>query len=109
MPNPENIVGKGHRWKKGESGNPNGRPKKIPELAKALALVLGEEGKKDYNALEMMLLTARQEALKGNIRALELLLRYAFPNGMTQTNDADMELVWGKIGEERNENKNGMP
>jgi hypothetical protein len=108
MPNPENVIGKGRRWKKGESGNPKGRPKKIPDLHKALALVLGEEGKKDLNALEMILLSTRQEALKGNIRAAEMLLRYAFPNGLTQTTDSDMEVVWGKIGNENNEDTTGV-
>ena len=30
-------------FKPGQSGNPNGRPKKLPELDKLLADVLGEE------------------------------------------------------------------
>lgn len=28
MPNPENVIGKGKQFKKGESGNPAGRPRK---------------------------------------------------------------------------------
>ena len=32
-----------HKFKKGQTGNPNGRPRKLPELDKLLADVLGEE------------------------------------------------------------------
>jgi|688.fasta_scaffold2629636_1 hypothetical protein len=107
MPNPENVIGKGNRWKKGQSGNPKGRPKKIPELSKALALVMGEE-KEEYNALEMILLKIRGEAMKGNIRAAELLLRYCFPNGLTGTQETDIEMVWTQINPESdNEIRNG--
>lgn len=103
MPNPQNIVN--HKWKKGQSGNPKGRPKKIPDLSKALALVIGEE-KEDYNALEMILLKMRAEAMKGNIRAAELLLKYAFPNGISGFQESEMKLVWENISEERRENEN---
>ncbi len=41
MPNPENLE-KG-KWKKGQSGNPAGRPKKLPELRELLANVLGDD------------------------------------------------------------------
>lgn len=102
MPNPENIVN--HKWKKGQSGNPKGRPKKIPDLHKALALVMSEE-KEEYNALEMILLKLRAEAMKGNIRAAELLLRYAFPNGIAGVQESELELIWQNISEE-NQNEN---
>lgn len=104
MPNPENIVN--HKWKKGQSGNPKGRPKKIPDLHKALALTLGEV-KEDYNALEMILLKTRAEAMKGNIRAIELLLKYAFPNGISGVRESELEFIWQNISEERtNDNTN---
>lgn len=73
MPNPENVIGKGRLFKKGESGNPNGRPKKLPELDKLLADVLGEE-KDGTTAAEAILKALRAKATKGDIRAAEVLL-----------------------------------
>lgn len=61
------------QFKKGESGNPNGRPKKLPELDKLLADVLGEE-KDGITAAEAILKALRAKATKGDIRAAEVLL-----------------------------------
>ena len=93
MPNPENIAN--HKWKKGQSGNPKGRPKKIPDLATALASIMGET-KDDVTALEMILMKLRADAVKGNIRAAELLLKYSFPNGITDSAPQSYEIVWGE-------------
>ena len=60
-------------FKKGQSGNPNGRPKKLPELDKLLADVLGEE-KDGVSAAEVILKKLRQMAANGNLRAAEILL-----------------------------------
>lgn len=64
-------------FKKGQSGNPNGRPKKLPELDKLLADVLGEE-KDGITAAEAILKRLRVEAAKGNLRAAEILLDRAY-------------------------------
>lgn len=77
MPNPQNVIGKGRRFKKGESGNPNGRPKKLPELDKLLAEVLGEE-KNGTNAAEAILKAMRSKAAAGDVRAAELILNRAY-------------------------------
>lgn len=61
------------RFKKGQSGNPKGRPKKLPELDKLMANVLGEE-KEDITALEVILRVVRAKAAKGDLRAAEILL-----------------------------------
>lgn len=64
-------------FKKGQSGNPNGRPKKLPELDKLLADVLGEE-KDGLTAAEAILKALRMKAAKGDIRAAEVLLERAY-------------------------------
>ena len=65
------------QFKKGESGNPNGRPKKLPQLDKLLADVLGEE-KDGITAAEAILKALRAKATKGDIRAAELLLERGY-------------------------------
>jgi hypothetical protein len=67
-------------YKKGESGNPNGRPHKLPDLDALMAIVLGEE-KKGKTAAEAILAALRAKAIKGDIRAAEVLLNrgYGFP------------------------------
>jgi len=75
MPKPENI--EPHKFKKGQSGNPNGRPRKLPELDKLLADVLGEE-KDGITAGEAILKALRAKASKGDVRAAEVLLDRAY-------------------------------
>lgn len=64
-------------FKKGQSGNPKGRPKKLPELDKLLADVLGEE-KDGVTAADAILRKLRAMAASGNIRAAEILLDRAY-------------------------------
>jgi len=64
-------------WKKGQSGNPAGRPKKLPELRELLANVLGDE-KDGKTAAEAILMALRAKATKGDVRAAELLLDRAY-------------------------------
>lgn len=60
-------------FKKGQTGNPNGRPKKLPELDALLAEVLGEE-KDGKTAAQVILMALRAKAAKGDVRAAEVLL-----------------------------------
>jgi Family of unknown function (DUF5681) len=62
---------------KGETANPNGRPRKLPELDKLCAEVLGEE-KDGTTAIETILKVLRAKAAKGDLRAAELLLDRAY-------------------------------
>jgi len=65
------------QFKKGESGNPNGAPKKLPEIDKILAEVLGEE-KDGIEAAKAILMALRAKATKGDVRAAEVLLDRAY-------------------------------
>lgn len=65
------------KFTKGQSGNPNGRPRKLPELDKLLADVLGEE-KDGVTAAEAILKALRLKAAKGDVRAIEVMLDRAY-------------------------------
>lgn len=62
-----------HKFPKGKSGNPNGRPKKLPRLDDLLSEIMGEE-KDGMTAAEAILKRLRQMATQGNIKAAEMLL-----------------------------------
>lgn len=64
-------------FKKGVSGNKNGRPKKLPQLDALLADVLGEE-KDGVSAAKVILMALRKKATQGDVRAAEVLLDRAF-------------------------------
>lgn len=65
------------KFKKGQSGNPNGRPKKLPQLDVLMAEILGEE--KDGKTAAIAILAAlRAKATRGDVRAAELLLNRAY-------------------------------
>jgi alkylation response protein AidB-like acyl-CoA dehydrogenase len=81
MPRPENVLP--HRFKKGQSGNPKGRPK-LPDIREALAKVLAEE-KDGVTALEATLRALRAKATKGDVRAAEALLDRAFGKAVQRT------------------------
>jgi hypothetical protein len=85
---PKGIPPEHSKFKKGESGNPNGRPKKLPEIAVLLANVLGKEGKDGMTAAEEILMALHARAKKGDTRAAEVLLDRAYgkPKQTTDTN-----------------------
>ncbi len=72
------------QWKKGQSGNPKGRPKKLPDLKELLISVLGES-KDGKTAMEVVLMAIRAKALKGDTRAAELLLDRAYGKPKQET------------------------
>lgn len=71
--NPQNLT----PFKKGESGNPNGRPRKLPELEALLAEVLSEETN-GITAMQAILMGLVAKAKRGDVRAAELLLNRAY-------------------------------
>ena len=80
-----------HKFKKGQTGNPNGRPRKLPELDKLLADELGEE-KDGITAGEAILKALRAKATKGDVRAAEVLLDRAYGKAK-QTMDTNVNML----------------
>ena len=64
------------RWKKGESGNPKGRPK-MPDLREALAEAMAET-KDRTTALSAIIKALRAKATRGDVNAAKLLLSYGY-------------------------------
>jgi hypothetical protein len=65
-----------HKFPKGVSGNPKGRPK-LPDLKEAIAKILSEE-KDGHTALDAILAALRAKAAKGDVRAAQELLDRGF-------------------------------
>lgn len=55
-----------------------GRPRKIPELRELINNVMGEETKSGMTAMEEIVMMLRKQAMQGNNRAAELLLKYSY-------------------------------
>ena len=76
-PGNKNIseTGKRFRWKKGQSGNPNGQPRKLPSLNEALTKVFGVTADDDISKVELILEAMYKQAIKkGNVQAANLIL-----------------------------------
>lgn len=78
MANKKAIPPKHSQFKPGESGNPAGRPKQLPELEVILASVLGKERPDGTTEAEAILEALRKKAMSGDVRASELLLDRAY-------------------------------
>lgn len=74
---PVNGAKDGRPFKKGQSGNPKGRPKKLPDLEVIMAAVLADESG-GITAAEQIIKALHKAAIKGNVRAAELLLDRAY-------------------------------
>lgn len=75
MPKAENI--EPFKWKKGQSGNPNGRPPKAPELKLMMAAILSKE-KNGKNEAEAIIEKMVEAAKKGCIRSAEFLFNHTY-------------------------------
>lgn len=85
--------GQATQFKKGVVTNPNGRTKKIPQLDILLADVLGEENKEGIEAAKAILMALRAKAVKGDVRAAEVLLDRAYGKA-TQNMILDADLTF---------------
>lgn len=75
MPFKKGEIPKGAKpFQKGTIPNPNGRPKKIPELDKILAEVLGAENKEGITEAQRIIEALKIKAQRGDVRAAEVLL-----------------------------------
>lgn len=72
-------------FKKGQSGNLNGRPKKLPQLDVIIAEVLGQKTG-GITAAQQILNALRLKAKKGDVRAAELLMDRAYGKLKQQVN-----------------------
>lgn len=59
-------------FKKGQSGNPKGRPK-LPDLKEAISKVLAD-GDGDLSVLDHIIIALAKKAAKGDVRAAQELL-----------------------------------
>jgi hypothetical protein len=64
-------------FQKGVSGNPAGRPPKIPAIDELLAKVLSDEVD-GVTIAEQILLTVAKQAIAGNLHAAEIILNRAY-------------------------------
>jgi hypothetical protein len=99
MNNSAYQVGRGRppittRFKKGQSGNPAGRPKKLPTFHTELMAELGAAtpgtGKEPISKQRALIRTLVDLALAGNLRAMSALLSYL--QRSPEPDDADEEL-----------------
>ena len=67
----------GRKFQPGQTGNPNGRPKKLPDLDKLLAEVLGPD-KDGRDGMEIIIEALLKKAAKGDVKAAELLLNRGY-------------------------------
>lgn len=82
----------GKRFEPGQSGNPNGRPKKLPSLDKLLPEVLGDEADDESLIKKILEATAKRALAKGGDRAAEIILARAF-GAPKQTISTDSEIT----------------
>ena len=66
-----------YKFPKGKSGNPKGRPPVLKPLKEVIEKVMADE-KDGVSAMEAVVMTLRSRALKGDTKAIDLLLSYTY-------------------------------
>lgn len=95
----------GKKFPKGQSGNPNGRPKNIPKLRETFEAIIHDMHSEPYeNVIQAIAGKLIERALSGDIRAIEFTFNLLYPKGMESIeNDKNFTIVWGTIGGNKNE------
>lgn len=106
-PEPNDAVGYGRpprhtRFKPGQSGNPRGRPRRKQSMADLLEPVLSEKvtvsingNRKRVRADTAMLFRLREQALKGDIKAINVVLTLR-QNHLSDSDQPPMETNWSE-------------
>ena len=90
----------GRKFKKGESGNMKGRPKKFPDLKEAFQKVIYEtEGGSYEDQVQAIAVKLVEMARTGNLRAIEYLFSILYPDGISREELDDKKWVihWGTL------------
>ncbi len=91
MPKPENIIP--HKYKKGQSGNPKGRPP-LRDIKEVLKDLLSQE-KNQTQLIDGLMSVVVNKALKGDLKAVEMLLSYTYgkPTQKTEITGSEGEKI----------------
>lgn len=86
-------------WKKGQSGNPKGQPRKLPEISELLEKVLGDRGDGITRAEKILsnLADMAEGDDKNSVRAAEVLLNrgWGMPKQKTEVESSgNVTIVW---------------
>ncbi len=87
------------QFKKGQTGNPNGRPKNdLREIKTVIADLLKKE-KNNQQLVDGLMTVVVNKALKGDLKAVDMLLSYCYgkPTQRTEITGADGEKIDFKV------------
>jgi hypothetical protein len=87
------------KFKKGQSGNPNGRPKdELREIKTVIADLLKQQ-KNNQQLVDGLMTVVVNKALKGDLKAVDMLLSYCYgkPTQRTEITGADGEKIDFKV------------
>ena len=95
MANEKNLK----KFKKGESGNPNGRPKGTLRDIKVVLQDLLSQEKNGTQLIDGLMSVVVNKALKGDLKAADMLLSYTYgkPTQKTEITGADGERIDFKV------------
>lgn len=88
----------GKKFQPGNCANPNGRPKKLPDLDKLLAELLGTN-KDGKDGMELIIEAMLKKAAKGDVKAAELLLNRGYGKAkqfISMNHEGGVNLVFEK-------------
>lgn len=71
------------RWKPGESGNPAGRPKPLPDIKRTVAKEILRHSEAGYSPMEVVVTNLFNNAISGDTEACIRIIDLAYPNHLT--------------------------